>query len=171
MRNRIKYRNKKGIHFVMKVKNKLASLLILPVMLLTACGGGAAKNPAPKDVTAAILAEVNMNSAVEKDKSNLSDYYTAIDVSKVEEASFYICASGAYPDEIAVIKLTDAAGAAEAKKAMQSRLDKQIELFSTYTPAEMYKLETAKLYTVGNYAVLLACEDNDKAKEIADKLF
>ena len=157
----------------MKLKNKILSLLVLPVMLLSACGGNAAeaKNPAPKDVTAAILAEVEMNSAVEKDKSSLEDYYIDLDVSKVEEASFCICGSGAYPDEIAVIKMTDAADVGAAEEALQNRLDRQSELFSTYTPDEMYKLETAELYTTGNYAVLLACADNEKAKEVADSMF
>ena len=156
----------------MKLKNKLISLFVLPVMLLTACGESQpAKTPEPKDVTAAILAEIEINSAVEKTKDNIADYYTDLDVSKVESASFYICGSAATPDEIAVIKMTDSADVSAAKASLQNRLDKQIELYSTYTPDEMYKLEGAKVYTTGNYAILLACADNDKAKEIADGMF
>lgn len=158
----------------MKLKNKLISLLVLPVMLLTACGSSEpAKTPEPKDVTAAIIAEVGMDNEryVGKTKDNLADYYTDLDVSKVESASFYICGSAASPDEIAVIKMIDSADVSAAKAALQTRLDKQIELYSTYTPDEMYKLENAKIYTTGNYAILLACADNDKAKEIADGMF
>lgn len=156
----------------MKLKNKLISLFVLPVMFLSACGNGEpAKTPEPKDVTAAIVAEIEMNSAVEKGKADIADYYTDLDVSKVESASFYICGSGAYPDEVAVIKMTDAADVNTAKTSLQNRLDKQIELYSTYTPDEMYKLDNAKVYTNGNYAILLACADNEKAKEIADGMF
>ena len=32
----------------------------------------------------------------------------------------------------------------------------------------MYKLETAKIFSTGNYAVYIALADNEKAKEIVD---
>lgn len=176
----------------MKLKNLIAAALLSALLLFTACssGGGSTQTgdnadsskptqssdgqgepaaaPDPSEIVSAVLAEIPITSGVEKGKDDLPDYYSDIDVSQVESASFSICASGAFPDEIAVVKCTDSSAAAAVKSALEKRLASQTELYSTYTPDEMYKLDTAKIYTSGNYAVFIALSDNDKAKEIID---
>ncbi len=138
---------------------------------LTACSGndgsGSVLTVPSSEITKAVLSEIEMNSAVEKDINSYSDYYS-IDASVLEDASVYICASGAYPDEIAVFRFKNVKDANDNIDALNDRLTNQKELFETYTPDEMYKLDNAKVYTYNNYAVFLACEDNDKAKELAD---
>ena len=156
----------------MKLKNLIA-LVIVPVMLLAGCGSDSGANsPAadvdPSEIVNAVLAEIPITSGVEKNKDDIPDFYADIDETQVESASFSICASGAYPDEIAVMKCTDSSAAASVKTVLEKRLASQSELFSTYTPDEMYKLDTAKVYTVGNYAILIALSDNDRASEIID---
>lgn len=177
----------------MKLKMLIAAVLA-PVLLFTACASSETDNndgdsPAksddsskddkednkevnvdPSEVVNAVVAEIPITSAFEKDKETMSDYYPGIDVTKVESAAFILCASGAYPDEIAVIKCTDSSAAASAKAALEKRLESQTELYSTYTPDEMYKLDTAVIYTSGNYAIFIALSDNDRAKEIVDGL-
>ena len=125
---------------------------------------------APADVTAAILAEIPINSASEKGIDDLSVYFTDLDTSALEAASYYMCASGAYPDEIAVFKFTSAELAEAGKAAVQTRLDKQISVYESYTPDEMYKLEGAVLEVDGNYIYYLVTSDNARAKEIAEAL-
>ena len=160
-----------------------AAAVLAPVILLTGCGNngggntntdGGAGTPAPDVepavIVSAVLDEIPITSGVEKSKADIPDFYSDIDVSQVESAAFVICASGAYPDELAVMKCADSAAAGAVKSAFEKRLSAQSELYSTYTPDEMYKLESAKVYTVGNYAVFLAVSDNDRAKEIADAL-
>lgn len=166
----------------MKLKKFIAAILA-PVILLAGCstndGSGSdnnsdsdTANPAPEVeptvIVNAVLAEVPITSGVEKSKDDIPDFYADIDVSKIESAAFVICASGAYPDELAVMKCTDASAAAAVKAEFEKRLSSQSELYSTYTPEEMYKLETAQIYTSGNYAIFLAVSDNSKAKEIVD---
>ena len=157
----------------MKLKKFIAALLA-PAMLLAGCSSndgtdaGTAANVPPTEIVNAILAEVPIASGIEKSKEDIPDFYSDIDLSQVESAAFVICASGAYPDEIAVMKCTDPANASAVKSALEKRLASQTELYSTYTPDEMYKLENAKVYTAGNYAVFLAVSDNDRAKEIVD---
>ncbi len=124
---------------------------------------------APSDVVKAILAQVSITSAVEKDQSELATYYGKLDTSKVESAAFCLCGSGAYPDEIAVIKFKSAADAKNGEEALKARIDSQSKIFKDYTPKEMYKLENSIVFSKGNYAVLLAVSDNEKAKSIADE--
>ena len=156
----------------MKLKTLIAAVL-MPVILLTGCGSDTdTNNPnvdvQPTEIVNAVLTEVSIASGLEKSKDDIPDFYSDIDLSQVESAAFVICASGAYPDEIAVMKCTDSSAAAAVKSEFEKRLASQTELYSTYTPDEMYKLDTAKIYTTGNYAIFLAVSDNDRAKEIVD---
>lgn len=155
----------------MKIK-KLLSAVLVPVMLFTACSGEVGDNAAadadPADVLSAVLAEVPVSSSVEKGTDDVKDYYVDLDTSELDSASFALCGSGALPDEAAVFKFKSADAAKSAETALQSKLASRKEAFATYTPDEMYKLDTAKIYSVGNYALYLAVSDNDKAKEIAD---
>ncbi|MGN1135423.1 MAG: DUF4358 domain-containing protein [Oscillospiraceae bacterium] len=153
---------------------KFAALIVLPIMMLTACSKTESvkevKEPAPSDITSAIMAEIEIPSAVEKTKEDVGAYYD-IDVEAADALSVFICGSGAYPDELAVFKMNSPEQAESARAAAQKRLDGQIELYSDYTPNEMYKLDGAKVVVKGNYVMLFACSDDDRAYEIADSLF
>ena len=157
----------------MKLRN-FAAMLVLPIMMLTACSkvetAKEVKEPTPAEITSAIMAEIEIPSAVEKTKDDVGAYYD-IDVEAAEALSVYICGSGAYPDELAVFKMNSPEQAENARAAAQKRLDGQIELYTDYTPAEMYKLDGAKVVVKGNYVMLFACSDDDRAYEIADSLF
>lgn len=119
------------------------------------------------DITAAVTAEIEIPSAVEKNADNIGAFYD-VDVSAVTDMSVLICGSGAYPDELAVFKFTDAEAAKAGAEAVQKRLDSQIELYSDYTPDEMYKLEDAFVITKDNWVAMAACSDNSRAKEIIE---
>ncbi len=167
----------------MKIRNIISALLI-PAILLTGCSkteqggntdtkqdqtaGNLAVSVSASEVVQAVLAEVSINSSVEKGKDDIENYYSSLDTATVEDAAFALCGSGALPDEIAVIKCKTADDAKNAETALKSKLEKQKDLFSTYTPDEMYKLEGAVIFTKGNYAVFIALADNDKAKSIVE---
>ncbi len=167
----------------MKIRN-IISVLLIPAMLLTGCSkteqggntdtkqeqteGNPEVSVSASEVVKAVLAEISINSSVEKGKDDIENYYSSLDVAAVEDAAFALCGTGALPDEIAVIKCKTADDAKNAETALKSKLEKQKELFSTYTPDEMYKLEGAVIFTKGNYAVFIALSDNDKAKSIVE---
>ena len=121
---------------------------------------------APSEVTSAVLVEVSINSAIEKGIDDLSVYFTDLDTAALESASYYMCASGAYPDEIAVFKFTSEELAEQGVAAVQTRLDKQISVYESYTPDEMYKLDSAIIERSGSYVYYLVTSDNAKAEGI-----
>ena len=61
----------------MKFKN-FAAMLVLPIIMLTACSkvdsSAEMKEPAPADITSAIMAEIEIPSAVEKTKDDIGAY-------------------------------------------------------------------------------------------------
>lgn len=121
------------------------------------------------DITAAVTAEIEIPSAVEKNADSIGAFYD-VDTAAVSELSVLICGSGAYPDELAVFKFTDAEAAKTGAEAVQKRLDSQTELYADYTPDEMYKLEDAFVITRGEWVAMAICSDNSRAKEIIESM-
>ncbi len=120
-------------------------------------------------ITTAIMAEIEIPSAMEKNAENIGAYYD-IDTATVSEMSVFICGSGAYPDEIAVFRFNDEAAAKAGAEAVQNRLNNQTAIYKDYTPAEMYKLDEAVVITKGNWVAFAACADNARAKEIIENM-
>lgn len=125
-----------------------------------------ASDAAAADITKAVLDEVPINSAFEKKKESLPDYFDGLDVDAIEDFSYYICASGAYPDEIAVFRFSSSDSAENAVKAVTDRLAYQKETYETYTPDEMYKIDGAVIKQTGNWVYYLVTSDNEKAESI-----
>ncbi len=141
-----------------------------PATTDTATADTAAAEPAADvnaaDITKAVLDEVPINSAFEKKKESLPDYFDGLDVDAIEDFSYYICASGAYPDEIAVFRFSSSDSAENAVKAVTDRLAYQKETYETYTPDEMYKIDGAVIKQTGNWVYYLVTSDNEKAESI-----
>jgi len=119
-------------------------------------------------VTEEVLAEITINSAIEKGIDELEFYFTELDTTKLTDASYYMCASGAYPDEIAVFVFDTADSAAAAESAVKTRLDKQVSVYESYTPEEMYKLEDAIVEVRQNVIFYAVTENNSRVQEIFD---
>jgi hypothetical protein len=166
------------------MKRKIISVLLLAALVCgtASCGNTPAatttkaaetteapakKDAAAADITKAVLDEVPINSAFEKKKESLEDYFDNLDVSKLKDQSYYICASGAYPDEIAVFRFDSADSAKAAVPAVEDRLEYQKSTYKDYTPEEYYKLEDAVVEQSGEWVIYIVTSDNTKAKGIA----
>ena len=162
------------------MKKSFIAIALFTALMLTGCGGNeeaveanatvsVAAASSPADITAAIMAEIEIPSAMEKNAENIGAYYD-VDTAAIAEMSVYICGSGAYPDELAVFKFNDEVSAQAGAEAVKSRLESQTSIYKDYTPAEMYKLEEAVLITEGNWVAFAACADNARAKEIIESM-
>lgn len=152
---------------IRKTITKIVAAVILPAALLTGCSGGTVADVPPADILKAVMDEVTVSPAATKDESEIEIYYKDIDASKVESAA--LCMSVGHPDEIAIIKFKTDSDAKSAEASLQSRLEEQKKTYESYDPENMYKLEDAKIYSKGSYAIFLAVEDNNKAKSIVDE--
>ena len=129
----------------------------------------AAAEASAADITSAIMAEIEIQSAVEKTIDDIGAFYD-VDTETVTDLSVFICGSGAYPDELAVFRFTDSGSAKTGAEAVRKRLENQLALYKDYTPDEVYKLEDAALIEKGEWVIFTACSDNSRAKEIAESL-
>ena len=121
------------------------------------------------DITSAVMAEIEIQSAIEKNIDEIGAFYD-VDTASIADMSVYICGSGAYPDEIAVFKFSDSDSAQSGADAVKKRLENQLALYKDYTPDEVYKLEEAEIITKDNWVILTVCSDNSRAKDIVDGL-
>ncbi len=164
-------------------KRIFACILTAGCLCLSACGGETTAQTTTtakietqaieftaSEVTAVVIAEVPINSAVEKTKDDINDYFVGMDAEKVVEASFYLCGSSAYPDEVGVIEFVSEDDAVKGAESVTDRIGRQQETYSSYAPDEMYKFgSNASAYVSGNYVYYIVTSDNDKAKEIIER--
>lgn len=162
----------------MKKKISVITAALLCCAMLAGCGSSnsssgsasvsdsesvTAKTPAEK--TAELLGAVEFPSMVEVSADDLSARYS-FGPDKVSSFSAYVCGSGAMPDEFGVFEAADETSAAEIKTALESRIENQKELYTDYTPAEMYKFDGYLLRQDGTTVAYAICADNTAAEDI-----
>ena len=115
--------------------------------------------------TASVLEAVELPEMVEVTAEKLA-FYFSIEEGDVAEFSAYICGSGAMPDEFGVFVAADEEKAAVVKTNLEERIEKQKELFTDYTPAEMYKFDDCFVEVNGTTVIYGVTADNTTAKDM-----
>jgi len=143
------------------------------IILMAGCESGAndtrdtiLDDTSTATIAEAITAEIEIPSAVGKKTEDMEFFISELDTSGIIELSYLICASGAYPDELLIIKFKTSTDAAAARSAVQGRSDSQKETFRDYAPAEMYKFDDAAVQVNSNWLFFYITENNAKVKEI-----
>ena len=151
-----------------KMFRKFSALtaVVLTALTLTACGGG--KKAA--DVDVAKLAD-ELNSSVittdtlsEPQDTMLSSIYFFED-GQLADHKIYM-SNNTTADEIVVAECADEKAAKSVSDLLKTRVGNQKNLFESYNPDEAAKLDKALVKTAGKYAVMVVCDDYDKAESI-----
>lgn len=74
----------------------------------------------------------------------------------------------ATPEEIAVFRADAAFSTDELTALALARLARQQESYADYAPAEVPKLESAVVRTIGDFVIVCVCADNAKAETLLD---
>lgn len=165
----------------MKRKFTFAALALAAAMSLTACseptvdtGDTSADTAAvseraaaaePSDITAKIIADIEMSSLAEV-QSDRIEMYLDVDLEKVDSFSMFICGSGGFADEVGVFKMKSDADCEALKTLITERLDKRKVDFEDYNPDEFEKLGKAVCGVSGNYVYYAVTPDSGKAESI-----
>jgi hypothetical protein len=160
---------------------KIISILILSVTVaLTATGcesdNGEKIEPSASlpEVTAAIIDELGdtvPDMTMKKELEELEVRYYGIDMEIVEDSCFWVSPSGAYPDEIAVVKCVSEKAASELVDFFVKYADESKKTWEDYQPGEIHKFDNTIVESRGQYAALFICTDTDKALSIYNDFF
>ena len=134
-------------------------------LLLCACGGGGEKAPFDPAATAdALLESGAFSETLEAIDQDVACILYGIDESTVTGGAVY-GSTGATAEEIAVFTLSDAAGAAAAKTALENRVTDQKAALESYLPAEIVKLDAALIEQRGNSVLMVVASDIEAAEQ------
>ena len=119
----------------------------------------------PSEVTAKIIADIEMSSLAEV-QSDRIEMYLDVDLEKVDSFSMFICGSGGFADEVGVFRMKSAADCEALKTLITERLDKRKVDFEDYNPDDFEKLGKAVCNVSGNWVYYAVTPDSDKAESI-----
>lgn len=145
----------------MRIKNVLLAVCCgLLCLLLTGCAA------APQEALTLSCAEVAEMIQTAAEFAELMDVnekylekYLMIEADDLEDWAMRRDATRATPELILVLKVKPDADQADIKLAVQEYLDEEILLYRDYQPAQMFKLDSAKVLENGQYIVLAVSPD------------
>ena len=145
--------------------NRVLLLLgcLMLCILLTGCNS---TEQSVADLTCAQIAEKAQNAVAFSELTDVNvnylEKYLMIDAVDLEDWVMRRDASRATPEMILVLKVKADADQAAIKQAIQEYHDEQIMAYRDYQPAQMPKLEGAKVMENGQFIVLIVSPDAAK---------
>jgi hypothetical protein len=114
------------------------------------------------------LPEMTTVNSEAADADRLFSYISDVEYSKID--SFFLSYSTeGKADEIAVVKLKDISDMNEVMDSFRSHLKDRTNIYKSYGADQVKRVEDAKLYSKGDYAVLLICDNKKKIISVIDK--
>lgn len=141
---------------------KLIIPIILIVCLLAGCGAEAV-DPGMDTITDTVAAAVGSDGMVDIDEAYVSNMMK-LDSSSYAEFVAKRVNVGTSIDEYGIFKGADSDQAAALKTAVQAYLQLRLDSWmSEYLPEELPKLQSAEVWTEGNYVMYAILGDDAKA--------
>lgn len=154
----------------MKLKKAVSALLLslLIGVTTTSCG-----QSVTVDVEAAadtLFSSVEFEDTMEPlDSSMLSSIYSDIQSEDVVKSKVYTSTT-ATAEEIAVFEAKDSAAATRLETVLNNRVQEQKDIYVSYAPLEVSRLEKAVIRKEGNYLFFCVAADKDKVEAEIDAM-
>ena len=150
---------------------KMKKLIVLAAaavaaLCLTACGkGGSAKSVDVAKLADELNSSVITSDTLSETKSEMLSSIYFFEEGQVTNSKVYM-SGNATADEIVVVECKDEDTAKAVQELLKTRVSNQKELFASYNADEAGKLDKAIVKAAGKYAVMVVCDDYDKAQSI-----
>lgn len=152
------------------MKKKISILLLALTLFMCGCGSETGKTVSMYDLRQTMekadsgLPEMLNASSSEDDAKKLFENISDMDYSKVE--SYFVSYSKeGKADEIAVIAVRNPADVDAAKKSLEAHKEDRYQLLNQYEPEEVKRIEDGIVFSQGQYAVLIICDDKDSVRK------
>ncbi|HIT85662.1 MAG TPA: DUF4358 domain-containing protein [Candidatus Ornithomonoglobus intestinigallinarum] len=147
----------------MKKAAAIISAAILSAMCLFGCG---AKEIDLTEASNSILTGTTFAEELQPTSENIALKRLGVDASSVESCVAY-ASTNAVVDEFAVIKATDTAA---VETAIRNHIASQIEIYQSYAPDEVAKLNSAVVAVSGDYVIYVVSSDSASAQSVVDSI-
>ena len=145
-------------------------MLLVLALLVCGCGSKTEKTVSMYDLRTAMeaadssLPEMLNASDNDKEAEDLFTNISDLDYSKVD--SYFVSYSKeGKADEIAVIAVRDPADVDAAKKSLEAHKEDRYQLLNQYEPEEVKRIEDGIVFSSGQYAVLIICDEKDSVRK------
>ncbi len=149
------------------MKKFLCALLALMMLAgLCACGSKTASvdlDALASDLTAGAAFSDTLSRPADGVAARLYD----IEDGTAKKVILYV-STGATAEEIFLAEAADSASASALADACRTRIEAQKQAFVNYAPAEVQKLDSAVMKTIGNYVILVVAADAAAAQAAVD---
>jgi len=152
-------------------------LSIIGALLLAACSKDSSEAPevgeptlTPNEMVDEMLAKVEQPMLMEVTGEQLQDIYN-IDPEKLEAYAIRIPMMNVKTNEIAILKVKDAADVSAVEEALKQRAETVQQQFETYLPDQYDNAKNYKLVTKGNYVLFVISDQADELVKVYDSFF
>lgn len=149
-----------------------ALLAVMCLLSLFACGSGESSDSAREiDIKAKkdqIISDLAIEGALDLASERLLALY-GIDAADIEESACFITMGGVFPDEIVMIKATDADAAGRIEEKLNTRLDEIKVQSQSYDPENYAIAQECKVLREGNVVALFMSAKHADMEAIFNK--
>ena len=118
------------------------------------------------------FSEMTYASSEDADPESVFANISDMSYSKVGGFFVYYATNGTgNADEIAVIQVENSGDLTEARKSLETHLEKRKALYSTYDKTQLKKLEAARIATSSYCAALIVADETEKIADAFNNYF
>lgn len=154
------------------MKKLICALLLVVCMLsLFACGSDADSTAKEIDINTVkeqIIADLSIEGAMDLAPARLLALY-GIEEADIKESACFVTMDGIFPDEIVMIKATDADAADRIEAKLNTRLDEIKVQSQSYDPENYAIAQECKVFREGNVVALFVSAKHADMEAIFNK--
>jgi uncharacterized lipoprotein NlpE involved in copper resistance len=144
----------------MMKKRVIIGTALAAILALTGCG--AKNNIDTKELAAKLAQEGEFTESLKEVSEKITEKYYALSEDEVEECVSYR-GTNATVDEVAVFKTNDIEN---VKNKVYEHISSQEEMYKSYAPDEVSKLNSCVVEVSGDYVILCVSSDASAAEKI-----
>lgn len=133
-------------------------IVVLIIAVIVMLSGNKVSNASFEKVSSAVSGSITTDKAVKSTERYLKKNF-GLNADDYDGVMIYISATNMYANEMVLIKLKDVSQADSVQKAIEERIDSQINIFEGYAPEATALLKNAILDIRGNYILYIVDPD------------